>query len=503
MEFLHFLKQTPIPESDIVYSQYYPGVDASIPSSWETIEDSVLDVFSLFFTFERNTTGTQILFSTVLVGGYGWTLGITDSNFLFIEKYSANSEYFIYDNINLGDKNCICLQRNNETFTIYKYDVISESMEGIQSFSLLNNDIPLQEITVCGESATYPPRFDGIFDQIVLMSQPYSYEYILGLFKGFSPYTLTETPSTSFFLESSTSYFNNSIIASDSEFLTELNSYAATSILDSYSSGEYLMYITGNITSSAINLGFSLNSGDTYCSGSGVIINWNHLLTGLPTGVGVSDSIYGVVRSVGDGKRVFISNTYDISGSYFGSAKAIFGSYYNLSSSTGTSLYYDLAYNTGFYMDGVTSQYADLVILGTGLELSPTGYNYISYQDSIDGRFYAPNLGPNRTVYYNGERLLPGDFSYDGNFIDVTSIESGNDGYIIYDTSTGFNFIYLGVSNFATGKFYPNASIVFTGGASYTGIKRDMRSNYLETSSHHLYHACKIQKRTKGLLFEL
>lgn len=503
MEFLHFLKQTPIPESDIIYSVYYPGRDASIPTAWETMEASALDAFSLFFTFKRNTTGAQVLFSTISVGTDGWTLGITDSNFLFIEKHSDTSESFIYDNINLGDKNCVCLQRNNETFTVYKYDIASETIEGIQSFSLLDNNIFANEITVCGEVATYPPRFDGVFDQIVLMNQCYSYEYVMALLKGFAAYNLTETPTVSYSIESSTSYFNNSILSSDNAFLTELNTYTIESILDSYSIGEYLLYITGTVTSSSINLGLSLNSGDTYCSGSGLILNWAHSLSSLPTGIGVSDTLYGVVRSIGDGQRIFISNTYSISGAYFGDGKAIYSSYSALQTDTGKSVSYDSSYNTGFYMDGVTSPYSDLVILGTGVALSPTGYNSVSYQNSIDGRFYAPSLGSDKAVYYNGERLESSDFSYDGNFIDVLSVETHNNDYIIYDTSTGFNLIYLGVSNFATGKFYPNASIVFTGHVSYTGIKRDIRSNYLETSSHHLYHSCKIQRRTKGLLFEL
>lgn len=511
MEFNYFLNQLPIDSDDIIFTSLYPGLDftsnVSEPYIGETLESSSsLESFTIILTFTRNLPGAKILFSSN-AGEVGWRLGITTSNFLFFEKTQNTVESFIFNDINLGKKNCIAITKNYNSISIYKYDLISRNIESLQSFFFTDALSPANEITICGalgDFTDYVLPFDGEIDQIALFSEPYEASYLLGLFSGFLPYTLSSSTSNSFTLIDSNSNFVGSNIENDNDFLysftTGLNDY----IVDNLTTGEYVVNINGDIYST-IDVDSYIYTGVNLCEGSGLHSNFNYFsTTELPTGAYLgSQAIEGLARIVYSDTSIYIGYDLSFTGSYFNNSSAYYNYYYTYTSTTGDSLLYDNSYETGFLLNGVTTEFADLIILATGSGAVPSGYNQVSYLDNVVNKFYVPGLSSERTIYYNGYKLEGNDYVYTDNFVDISNTDESIGDYLIYDNSSNTNLLYMSLDNFATGDFYPNASIVFTGDYSYTGIKRELRANYLETSEYHMYHACKIQKPGDYLLFNL
>lgn len=510
MEFNYFLNQLPIESSDLLFSAIYPGLDytanVSEPYSGETIEGSYeLDSFTVILTFERNQLGAKVLLSSK-DSGEGWVFGITDSNFLFFEKNKNTVESFLFDNINLGKKNCIAIIKNYNSISVCKYDIVSNDIESFQSFLLTDTAETLNEITICGNSEDYTGPllpFDGVIDQFALFSEPYDASYLLGIFSGFAPYTLSSSTGVSFNLVDTNSYFVNEPVSYDNSYLysytTGLNNY----IINNLSTGDYIISIDGTIDSTT-NVTSNIYTGVSLCEGSGLDSSFIYSSLIAPTGAFLgAQGVSGVARVTVSSSTIYIGYDISFTGSYLNNCNAFYNYYYNYSSTTGHVLTYDYSYETGFLLNGVTSEFADLIILGSGSGTDPTGYNQVAYLDTIASKFYAPNLSSNRTIYYNGSRLGNDDYSYADNHIDLSSASEQPGDYLIYDNDININLGFLGVENYATGDFYPNSSVVFTGHVSYTGVKRDLSYNYLETSTYHMYHACKIQKRGNSLLFSI
>lgn len=517
MEFSYYLSQTPISQSDLLelvefdasstVGDFSSNISSNI-TAHEIDNSSGVEDFTFIITFSTLESGAQVLLSNCTLTA-GFTVGLTSGNLLFIDS-PFDSEFHVFKGINLGIKNCICIQKSGNIFNVYKFDLKSDRLESSESyvFSPVNNLNSGSEMYL-GGNGYYVSKVNnsvsylkGVAEQWCLFSNVYELSYLMVLIQGFQPKTLSSVVSSEFTLLDSSIRFPDSYqVLSNTNFITDYFNGINSSIINaSIPSGSWIGSSSGHFNPSTTSGIVSLSTGLTNCYGSGeyAVLGYNGTAS-IETGrfydtihVVKKSGVYSISHALRFSGQSFASNEYRIDSDY----------YYKYQSTTENEFGIDSSYYTGFLMNGVVSDDFRFTLLGTDTGNLPSSYNNVAVFDNVSGKFYLSNFLSGR-VYFNGTGVPSGGYTNSNGWIDIDYVEESEQDRVTYDHSTGLNLVYAGIKGFATGDFYPNASIVFSGDNSYTSVKRVSREFYKETSVRHLYHASEVQGLGQDLIFTL
>lgn len=475
--------------------------------------------FSLFLTVETLVVTTSNLqFRTQLLasnsnGTTGWDFGILASNSLFV--HANNGETYVFDQIHLGSKNCICLQKSGSSFTVYKYDIWSTEIESEQtiffndSADLSGPNIKVGYNASTNLGATYYSWY-GTVDQLALIMEPLDRATIKSLFAGFEPKTITVNTTYSDYLldstlrpsDTSSIYLDlvNPIIANVKQYVWALNS------------GVHIASFSGNVHSVVTGSGY-FTTGVNYCYGSG----GNNLFTyssssGLVAGMsgsgwGITDLInsnnyaFGPTGSSSD--AVLITHSFRI---FYNSGELTRFNYDELyqksrpSYTTGETV--DTSYYSGFYMQGVSQNnyYYNSILLGDITGAPPTGVNILGKYNQVSGLFNV--LEQSGYYYYNGIRASGTGISKFGEYVDILSVTEIDSDELIYDLYSGLRLQFFGLQGFATGEFFPRTPTPYTGVNSYSPMYRNLPNDYHETCKLHMFHGQPVLYQGSGNKFD-
>lgn len=480
------------------------GVNSSSNTSGITINDSSNDSnFTALLTFNKSGSNSQVLLSNYNSTG-GYSLGLTDGNFLYIDSHSPSSQCFIFDKINLGLKNCLAIRKAGRNFSVLKYDLVSREFESKQNIEFGPNQTLIgganTSLAAAYNGYTGLPGhsgkigfFNGTVDQFFYLSGAVEDSYLYDLLSGFLPFTKTPSTTTSYALKDESYRFPDSLYSGTYQsFLSEYFANINLGIITNLGSGRWLGTGTGYVDSVEMYADVSFSTGLTPCYGTGVYYSQVFNDAGVDGYTEFTDSI-SVYRNSG-GATISHNMRFLSGGGYY---RVDYDASYNLDSSTTYSFAETSSYYTGFKMNGVVSDQVQLISLGSGMGVAPTGYNLEGFYDVSQGQFFIQNFNTG-SVHYNGTRYNSG-YTVSDYYIDITSVSESPSGYMIGDNHSGVSLLSSGI-NFATGNFYGGASQAYSG---VLNSGRMRRRDYKETSSHHLYHAAKVQGLGSTLLYDL
>lgn len=550
MEFQYYYDQTKLDQSLILELQEYPSLIGDFTSNsnpntavGNTIPSVTSDI-TVFFTYSKPSNRNAFLFckrKSDFTGG--WVLGIDDNNHLFIEGFGTSSSESYRFNITLGKKNCLAFKQIGNYFTVYRYDIFGKNILETDTF-LFPPDINLQSSnnnlylawdssigntyynknkTVDSSINVFYP-FNGVVDQYVVIGASLDDYYINYLFQGFCPETINIQTALKGVLLSSeqrlpsetkmTSNFVNMFMSGASGF----NDYLLN---QGISGGVYISMFSGII-------GYGLNPSlpslpggivsyikhtvrDGYdckfCFDAGPIV-YNppqfNLTSPLATGTVGSFNFNGTATIARDSdSKLYLTHNISVpTGTILGSGKTLLtlDYIYQLETvQTGFSKTIDSGYYSGFYMEGIVVPGAyQSIILGTITGETFNNLNLVGRYNLTTGQFRVEDSG---RMYFNGQLLNPSDYSVIKNYINIIPFTENSDDYLIYDkTNKYMDLLSLSLTSSATGKYWPECSIGFTGVNSYGPFKRIFKEDWLETVSYHTYHDIDtIQLNTKIL----
>lgn len=521
MELDYYINQSILNNDSIIKQVNYPAYSSGLSFvanynrsnsySYEIPSSTLIEDITVFITIEKDETTAQVLLTND-DSTSGWTIGINSCNFLYLECKYGKIYNQIFDKINLSRKNCLVIKKTSSNFTVYKYDLISHSFESIQSIQI-PSEVSLSSsssVFIAGNNyfdSSYSRNsigwFSGRIDQLLVVNESLDEVMILKLLLGFQPFYINQSVSTSYILTDSSVRFDNSVLEDYYANYTGYLSHIDSGIVSSLGEGKWIGSFSGRLTQVAISGSGLMSTGINACLGTGAFYTGG--FTGLINGyTGYTGYFSDFIRYTKNPEFGVISHSISISGLYgAGVTHLDYDAYYKLYSITGiTSSGVSGDYYTGFKMNGITSEYSDLVILGTETGISPSQFNLRGEYNYIYNEIYLNDFTTG-FVYLNGERLDSGYYSISNGILQLSGDLANNIQYVIYDKSNTLSLIYLGSDNYAIGDFYPNSSLVWTGISSYTGLARADRDFYKETSSHHLYHGVKIQNTDKVELFKI
>lgn len=477
------------------------------PTVQQIISLSDQDDFTLFLTIDTGIVTTpenlkfrtQILASNATGGGGGWDFGLLASNFFFIS--CPNGEIYTFNQIHLGAKNCFCLKKSGQSFTVFKYDVYSQDIESEQTVffsSLANlngNDILVGYNINSDINATHYSWY-GTVDQLALINEPLDRATIKNLFVGFEPKTLNVTTTYSDYLLDSV-WRPVSIPDLYTGLVTPLINDVKNYVFG-LNSGNYISSFSGNVSSSFSGSGYFVTGVDLcYGSGGSNLFSYNSssgVVAGMSgSGWMITDLIransYVAGISGAQTNEVLITHNFRV---FYNSGEWMRFDYDSIyeknkpSYSTGVSV--DTDYYSGFYMNGVSQNnyYYNSILLGDITGAIPTGVNILGKFDQVSGLFTV--LEQSGYYFYNGIRVSGSNLSLDGEYIDVLSVAEVDSDRLIYDLYSGLRLQFFGLQGFATGSFYPRTSTPYTGVNSYSPMYRNLPENYYETSKLHMFH---------------
>ncbi len=515
MELSYFLSRTPIASEDILEIAPYPAYSSGYDFTGNAggLSDinlglsgsSFIEDFTLFLTFEKLEAYSQVLMSND-TGGGGWTLGITSGNFLYLEVTYQELLTHTFTKINLSKTNCLVIKKSGRAFTIYQYDLVSQAFSSVESFicdpvSEVNTSSFIALAGVEDNVTPYRSYFSGLIHQLLFLNGAYEDYYILQVLLGFQPYTLTPSVISSFLKLDESYRFDSPALETNHSFFVDYFTSMNSGLINGLGQGHFIGTATGNYSSGNFTGRVVMSTGLSLCYGTGNLYTGTY--TGTATGITGTSYYQDTINYTRNSEFVVISHSITVSGDYYGTDRARFDydAFYSTVSTTGYTTGVDYSYYTNFKMNGVTSEYAGLIILGTDTGAIPSMYNLNGNFDNVNGYFYlsAYNTG---LVYHQGVRIESGLFTVSNGVLNIIGSVQPTD-TVIYDNSTGITLLQLGIENNATGDFYSNAALVWTGEVSYTGLFRSKRDFFKETSIYHLYHGVKIQDGGTGELFRL
>ncbi len=525
MEFDYFLNQTPysgatIRLPDIRYNGALGDGDFTVNTAGNTYFFDIADSwkerhFTAFCTFNKNLNNAQILLSNHFNNEGGWTIGIDDGNFLFVDCRLPYDQNHTFRNINLGNKNCLVIKRSENIFSIYKYDLLSRDFESTETFvfnpGAVLNAASNPDTNLAGNADYIGAHvnnainyFNGTVEQFVYISGAIEDSYLLNLLSGFQPYTLVDNGSNGFILEDEVFRFpHGGAIQNNFQFLSGyffgINSVIAAGSLPE---GNWIGYVTGNFSAASLEATGSYVTGFNSCYGTGTY--FNHTTVGLGVanvGVGTFVDTARVART---SNYITISHNLVVNATGFSPSpfNVDHDTYYSLGDMPDYSLVLDESYYEGFRMHGARVARdgggqggggMGQVHLSTVTGLGPTGANIQAVFDNSETKFYL-NKFSNGQIYYTGGKLT-GNYSINNSYLTITGQNQISTHYVTYDNSIINQFIGTGI-DFVTGRFFPNTSI-FHSGIFPSG--RLLKTQYKETSTGHLYHAAAVQN--PGFIF--
>lgn len=442
--------------------------------------------------------GAMKLMSNLAENTGGWTFGIDNANFLFIYSHYPNYCAYTFDEITLGKKNCIALQKQGQNFSVHNYSPYSEHIEESQTvtfepYSLLSGgDIKMG-------SDGYPNNqflpgvayFRGTMDQYAVIDSAVDGQTLNTLLSGFSPYTLVNNSTTGTELISSSFVFpTGSPPQVDLNFMSGVASGYAQSVFNELvpAPGIYEGKFESNLNGPNNYFIQPLIGNESFCS------------TQFDSFGGGFDVAYTGSSKAGTGNTFFSLNE---SGQY--SFQFLFSPLYNVTLNqvyqTGVvtnnySFVLDSGYYTGFYLYGVAETNGITTLLAsldnrTGL----VGEEGIF--DASTGLFKLPTAASGQIFWFDGLPYSGAVYYKNNSYVDIPDYVENSSDYVIYD-SPGNNLSYesLAINNFATGEFHLSKSVVFTGFNSVGPMYRISEKQYVETHPLHLYHAKNVVEVT-------
>lgn len=487
----------------------------------QTVDIGTAEDFSIFVTFKSYVVSspeefrhrTQILFSNS-DGDDGWDFGILASNIFFVSN--PDGELYSFDNIWIGEKNCVCIQKSGQTFTVYKYDVMSGEIIAEQSVSFtLTPNLLSGPIHIAYNADTFIDSYwyswYGVIEQLAIVTETLDRALISYLFQGFRPTTITETTT-------------NALTVFDYSWRPPLEEIPTiyldicqpiindiTNRVNTIPSGHYYgLFYAEALTN--ISGGATFAESYTSCAGSGTayLMSYNSpsgLLAGMQgSGWNVSDTIRSNKYRAGGvdlfSDELLITHNFKIDSHSGELYKLAYDVLYKVDKeSTSLSISEDTSYYTGFYMDGVSVKVNtnNVTLLGYLPNSAPNEVNIIGKFDSISERFKVENAGA--YYYYNGLKVPTADITYDGEYVDLVSVTETNSDEFIYDLAGDLNLLSLGLSGCATGRFYPLTSTPYSGESSYDIMYRMYPNDFVETSKLHMFHGMPVFYKGTGNQF--
>lgn len=507
MEFDYFLNNSVLSGLTFRSKLYYDsssstgnfGINGAGNSLTYDIVDSQNDSnFTAIMTFNKSGSGAQSLLSNYYLSN-GFTIGIDAGNFLYIDCNSPSIESHSFRKVNLGTKNCITLRRAENTFSVVKYDPISKVIESSESFSFSPNQVlhGAIDLALAGASYGYPSiygvnYFNGTVDQFVYCSGAVEDSYLVDFFSGFLPLTKTPSVSSTYSLLDESYRFPDSLYSGDYSFLSSYLNSTNTGILSNLGTGRWNGSVTGVVNSTYMTGFARYSTGLNSCYGTGNYYNMDYSGAGVGGAVTFEDTV-SVIRN--SSYSTISHNIKFLSGGQY--YRVDYDSSYSSSISTVYSWSEDSGYYSGFRMDGIVSDRVSRLALGHDTGIAPTGFNIQGLFDSANDLFYLPDFNTG-AVYLDGIRYLSG-YTVSDSLVDILSATESGTQYMVADNSTGVAFLNSGVTS-ATGKFYPGSAQAFSGVYPSGRMKR---GDYKETSTHHLYHAAKVQGLGSTLFYDL
>ncbi len=465
------------------------------PVSGNNFED-----FSLFFTYNKLksswNSGAQILFSNYSSGA-GFTFGLDANNFPFLK---TSGECFTFDAFELGGKNCLCLQKANNVFSLSRYDIPSSGIKENQSF-FVNPGVQLSggiynfggtNDTISGVNFFY-----GAVDQLLFLSEKVSPAASATIFSGFSALSVTNNPFGEYFVASEEWFIPNTgtfgtglqtafrdiftgiyqdlvideALAVDTEYISRITiaaplSLGARNVVNYYDFSSFGFCQTG--------AGFQMGDPTTITH-----------VAGMPSGPFVINGQFSI-GSIITGISPYLASemyfTYDLSAIQPGLRYSNLITLQNFDDIVGSS---NTGYFTGFEMKGVFAPDSSATLLG-GFNSDFVKVGLEAVFDSVSGVFRAENVISGLPVYINGEQTT--GFTFNNGIVDILNFTETTSDDIIYDQVSGLVLAGFSLSSSVTGDFYPGTSFVATGEFSFETLYRIRLSEYYETHPYHLFH---------------
>ena len=516
MEFQYYFDNSPI--DPLILELLWSYDSSSTTGDLTTLLDETTPIdmtdkedFTIFVTLYQTTARACVLFSNWSEDtDKGWCLGIDSGNFLYLDCISPNNTSFRFDQINLGNKNCLVIRKSGKIFSVFKYDLLSQTFESKQSVSFTNEEnleAETQSLRPFPRNSSYYSNvgsyidyFVGKVEQMAVLSAALDDSYILYLLQGFLPYSNTVLITTTATKVSEVYRFPSG--STDYAFLDEYINSFDTSIASSLTGGGYIGYSTGTFNSSYFFASGIFSTGVTQCYGVGAALALSKTGATIFPSSSATGYFTDSIKISSYSGITAISHNITLSGGIYGSGfhlddDAIYDVSYSGSS---TSFVINESYYTGFKMDGVVSLYSKYLILATNTGVDPSGVNLVGQFDNVEGKFHLPNFNyGNSNVFFDGWKASGNQYTHNSGIIDIIGENEDGNNYVYYDNAANITFLYLGLNNYATGQFYPNSAIVYTGINSYSTNLRTVKPNYKETSSIHLYHGKSIQSAPTGV----
>ena len=472
------------------------------------------DDFSLYLTYNKKQSAfnkkSVNLFSNInSIGGFNF--GIDDGNFLFLK---TNGDCFSFSDINLGGKNTICLQKADNCFSVYQYDIPSESL--IQSQSVfVNPSVNLSGgnyIFASGDSRISGiNNFYGEIDQLLFLSEKISEDSSKLIFSGFSPISVNhynngyyyEVLQKEWFIPDP--YSNNDLISGLENYFTGIyQGYIAPGSLINNTSYIGKISFSGDVNITGYNtynyfgedsLGFCQTGTPLTLMGSDFL----QYIPGLPTNFNVYLNFSA--GSINENNPSYVNDIYFTYDSSEVEVGLRFSNLISVEFLDGNNFILDSKYYSGFEMNGILVPNSILTVFGKlSGDASEIG-NEATF-DSIIGSFYANDITPGLPIYLNGLKVNYTGFSFNSGKIDVLNYSETSSDSIIYDKVSGLELISLSNSDKATGNYWKKTSFVATGEYSFENLYRIKESTFYETHQYHLYYNKSWQSSSSPMIYD-
>ncbi len=476
-----------------------------------TVSGNNFEDFSLYFTYKKLqssfNSGAVSLFSNYSGGG-GFTFGLDANNFPFLK---TPADCFTFDSLELGGKNCLCLQKAGNAFSLSRYDIPSSGVKESQSFFIAPSTQLSGGIYKFGgtvDTISGLNNFYGQVDQLFFLSEKVSAGVSATIFSGFSALSASNNPFGLYVMASdewyipNTGSFGTGIQAALRDYFTGVyQDYVVDENLDADT--EYLSrisFVSGVSEYEARNyydistfgfcqtgLGFQMGDPDVF-----------PFTPGMPTGsfsVNGQFTIGPVIPEISAFLASEMYFTYDLSAIQPGlrySNLVVLQTFDDIVEGSNTG------YFTGFEMKGVFAPDSIATLLGD----FPANFGQVGNEaifDSVSGVFRAQNVLTGLPVYLNG--LQETGFSFNSGIVDIFNYTETSSDDVIYDQVSGLSLVSFSLASAATGDFYAGTSFVATGNFSFDTLYRIRTSEYYETHPYHLFHGKNWQETAAGEIF--
>jgi len=465
--------------------------------------------FSIFLTYDKIITGNSILLSSYNetdVDCSGFTIGINDANRYFIE--TPTGFCFTFNKIIPANKNCLCVVKGNNSFSINLIDlksreIVETQQIGVNANSKYNSDsffIGGNPAFETGRNFDY--RFIGFIDSFAYIDKAITRKQIEALSSGLLPYV--SGVSGDFFTERSNYYYvglSGTGITSGRMHPVSLATDLYRPIFSGLTGDVFSGLFSGTFNNYALTTSGNIYKTDPYfnISGSPTFYSRTGVTTLSGSGSFVYEGLYSRQYYSGGAIPDYSIWANKFNYSFSGIQPSSFLAYRTIEQKwTPSGEYIEVLstdpYYSGYMMSGIAM--SSNVLNSSGLILQgrdfsypykpadlnkQTSYNVFKQQRLVSDNSTGVNLIFNRIEYpaisVTGKVIGSGTNSSGTGFYDIQ---------ISLDNSTS---IFSGNSffNFVSGRFFKKASVAYKSGVSLERLY--LGRDYIETSTVDMIHA--------------